>query len=59
MCYGGLPFLCFLVNVRVVYGSFDGLRNHCGLRDCIDYAKILKNSKSCISLQYVSLAKKC
>ena len=42
MCYGGLPFLCFLVNVRVVYESYDDLRNHSGLRDSIDYAKVFK-----------------
>ena len=59
MCYEGLPFVWFLVYVRVAYGSLDGLRNYCGLRDCIDYAKFFKKSKSCISLQYVSRAKKC
>ena len=39
MYYGGLPFFCCLLYMRLVYGSLDGLRNHCGLRDCIDYAK--------------------
>ena len=38
--YLSYAFLCFSVNARVVYESYDGLRNHCGLRDCIDYAKI-------------------
>ena len=35
-----LNFLMLSGEREVVYGSFDGLRNHCGLRDCIDYAKI-------------------
>ena len=50
MCYEGLPFL------RVACGSFDGLRNYCGLRDCIDYAKFFlkiqkvasRSSKCCV-----------
>ena len=39
MCYEASPFVWFLVYVRDACGSLDGLRNYCGLHDCVDYAK--------------------
>ena len=46
MCYGRLPFL-LLSGVREA--CVDGLRNHCGLRDCIDYAKFFLKIRKVVS----------
>ena len=56
MCYERLPFCPVFGPWKNLQEGLERLRKYRGLRDSTDYAK---NSKNCISLQYVPRAKKC
>ena len=56
MCYERLPFCPVFGAWKSLQEGLERLRKYRGLRDSTDYAK---NSKNCISLQYVPRAKKC